>query len=417
MSRETRQLLTAALLALVSLWVLARIRFPDQQTSPNPLPALLPQLAPAPRFANLAGEIGDLQKRLSGSWLVVTASLWSGQTGEMTRRALPALRFRSDVALVLVSGGERLSLAEDVIAADRPTGLTVVRADTGTQNPAVTQWAPPDLDGPHYLMATATTPAGVSLRPVLVGSLHQTRSSAWSGPIWAVPAGTDLETGSILFTTSGELAGVATREANGPVIVPGGVVIADATRLMQLGSPPGADLRIDVQPLTDALARATGSVAGVVVAWVDPAGPSARQLMIGDVIESLNGRTVANVREWDVLMMRLSVTTLDLRVRRRGQPADVRVTLPSPEASASAASLGLVLTSVPGVGAAVVEVERGSAADAARLRTGDIITAVGGLRTPTPAQVRNAFAAAAPGGAIILALTRGDTHRVDALVK
>ena len=56
LSRETRQLLTAALLALVALWVLARIRFPDQPATPNPLPSLLSQLSPVPRFANLAAE-------------------------------------------------------------------------------------------------------------------------------------------------------------------------------------------------------------------------------------------------------------------------------------------------------------------------------------------------------------------------
>ena len=44
-SRETRQLLIAALVALLALWVLARIRFPGQPVSPNPIPSLLSQLS------------------------------------------------------------------------------------------------------------------------------------------------------------------------------------------------------------------------------------------------------------------------------------------------------------------------------------------------------------------------------------
>src|SRR5262245_14963876 len=72
-SRETRQLLTAALIALVALWIFARIRFPGQPPTTNPIPSLLSQLA-APRFANLAGEIAELQNLLSSSWLPVSVS-------------------------------------------------------------------------------------------------------------------------------------------------------------------------------------------------------------------------------------------------------------------------------------------------------------------------------------------------------
>ena len=49
-SRETRQLLIAALVAVVALWLLARIRFPGAPATPNPIPSLLSQLSVAPRL-------------------------------------------------------------------------------------------------------------------------------------------------------------------------------------------------------------------------------------------------------------------------------------------------------------------------------------------------------------------------------
>src|SRR5687768_17341209 len=100
-SRETRQLLTAALVALLALFVLARIRFPGPPSSPNPIPTLLSQLSPAPRFANLAGEIAELQSRLAGSWLStpVTASHEFGETGP---RLLTAMRLQRNTAVTLL---------------------------------------------------------------------------------------------------------------------------------------------------------------------------------------------------------------------------------------------------------------------------------------------------------------------------
>jgi S1-C subfamily serine protease len=64
------------------------------------------------------------------------------------------------------------------------------------------------------------------------------------------------------------------------------------------------------------------------------------------------------------------------------------------------------------VGIEVVYVERESAAEAAGIRAGDLVTAIGAIDKPTAAQVRSAFAAAEPGDILIVAITRGSTHRV-----
>ena len=222
-SRETRQLLAAALVALLALWVLARIRFPGQSPSPNPIPSLLSQLSSAPRFANLAGEIAELQGRLSTTWLTVAAS-GADDIADARSKQLTAMRLRSDAAVVLLRAGDQLSNQDEVIAADRVTGLAIVRTKEENAPVGVPPWMPPSLNSPQYFMATVGTPSGVSLRPVLVSSLHEAQSPAWQGSIWSVPDGTDLTASSFVFTTSGEIAGLVVREPTGLAIVPWEIV-------------------------------------------------------------------------------------------------------------------------------------------------------------------------------------------------
>jgi hypothetical protein len=407
----------AAILALAALWALARIRYPDGPPTPNPIPSLLSQLSPMPRFSNLAGEIEDLQSRLSPSWIATRVSVSSGDSGDARVLRLAALRLRDDAAVVVLADNARLADNDSLIAADSATGLTLFRTSGAAPGSVPAPWAPPALGSPHYLMAASASPAGISLTPVLVGSLHPVQSAAWSGPIWVVPGGTDLDTGSFLFTLDGELAGVATLEPAGTVIVPGNVVLADAMRLLERGSAAGVDVPIDVQLLTPALAKATGARTGVVVAWVDPDGAASAQLKVGDVIEAVDGQPVASVRDWDILTRRLSTPSVTLRVWRRGGIIDLPLSLPAPETEAPTPAIGLTMRDLPGVGSSVLEVVRGSAADRAHLLAGDVITLVDDTSAPAPERVHGAFAAARPGESIVIALTRGQSHLVVALVK
>ena len=414
-SRETRQLLTAALIALLALWVLARLRFPGQPPSPNPIPSLLSQLSVPPRFANLAGEIAELQARLANSWVAIPVT--GMDEFDERPRQLTAIRLRDSAAVMLLRRGDRLTGEQDLIASDRATGLAIIRVNGDPARPELARWMPPALDTPHYLMATVGTSAGVSLQPVLVGSLHETHSPAWPGPIWSVPDATGLAASAFVFTTSGEIAGLVVREPSGVAIVPWDIVVSEATRTLDRGRAPAADLRLEVQSLTPTLARATGATKGVVVAWVDPRGPANGHVAVGDVIESFNGEPISDTRDWEVVSSRLSTGTAMMRVRRRGDSIDLKLTSPTTSTSTATATLGLRMRDVRGVGATVVRVDPHSAAHTARLQDGDVITLAGDITAPTAAQIDDAFASAETGEAIMLAITRGGTHLVVGLVK
>jgi S1-C subfamily serine protease len=152
---------------------------------------------------------------------------------------------------------------------------------------------------------------------------------------------------------------------------------------------------------------------GVVVAWVDPDAASSEQLMVGDVIEAVDGRALAIRQQWDVRVARLSVgDALSLRVRRRGEIREVALVANVPAPQPVSPSLGLTLRARTKIGAEVVRIETGSAADRAGLTLGDIITLVADVSAPTPTQVVRSYTSMGQGERVIVAVTRGDTHLV-----
>ena len=412
-SRETRLLLTAGVMAVAALWLLARIRFPERPVTPNPVPSVLSQLASGPKYDDLAGEIAQLHARLQPSLLAldVPSAVGSLQTSPRTA----AIRLRDDLAVTLVPPGSSRERWNDapIVARDAASGLAVVRVPIPVSTSPPVPWTPRQPQQPRYLVASDVSPEGVSLRPVFVGSLDPIDSPLWSEPLWAVPERTDLAAGSFLFTNNAELAGLVITYRRGLAIVPGGTVLAEAERLLAAPpGPPGA-IGIEVQDLTPPVASVTAASVGVVVAWVDPDGASSEQLMVGDVIEAVDGRALATRQQWDVRVARLSVgETLSLRVRRRGEIREVALVANAPAAQPASRSLGLTLRARTKIGAEVVRVERGSAADRAGLTLGDVITLVADVSAPTPAQVMRSYTSMGQGERVIVAVTRGDAHFV-----
>jgi PDZ domain-containing protein len=415
LSRETRRLLTAATVALVALWVLARVRFPDRPVTPNPISPLLTQLAARPAFNDLAAEIGQLRTLIAPS----LAMLPETDTANASARPRVGVRLSGESAVTYLQPAERRGdpIGLDLVALDRVTGLAVVRVMSGRQDQAPVPWSPVRTDAPKYLAATEPWRDGVSLSPLFVSRFPPTTASGWSGPIWQLPSAVDFPSGTFLFTPDGELAGLIIREAGAAGIVPGEMILADAERLVAQRNVVPGELGVSMRSLTPALAAATGAEAGVVVAWVNARSSAAAHLAVGDVIEGFNDSPVKTLRDWEVRSGRLTVgDVVELSVRRMGEIRRVKLTAAAPPVSEQRA-LGLTLRWVPGVGSEVVRVESSSAAAVAGVARGDFITLIGSSKTPTPATVREVFDEAREGQPIVLGLSRGDAHDVVALTK
>ena len=416
-SRETRLLLTTALVAIAALWVLARIRFPDLPATPNPVAPLLSQLAITPTFDGLASEVAQLQARIEPSLVALDASALVA-AGDSPARLL-ALRMRDDLAIALLPAVlPRAPAATDrVLGLDTASGLAVVHIAAGPAAPASVPWAPRRPERPRFLMVTETPAERLALRPVFVTALEPIDSVVWSDLIWVVPGPSTLQPGSFVFTTAGEFAGMVVEHGGRRAIVPAAIVLAAAERLIGRVRSPAGDVGIQVQALTPDVAAASGAGAGVVVTWVDPAGPAAGLLTVGDVIETAGGQPVPTLEHWRVGLARLGAgDTLSLGVRGGGTLRDIQVLAPAGvRPPTNSTTLGLRLQRVSRAGSTVLDVEAGSVAERAGLEPGDVITSIGGQSSPTPLEVREAFAAAPAGQPILVGVTRGATHRVTTL--
>lgn len=412
-SRETRRLLTTGLLAVAALWLLARIRFEERLVTPNPVPAVFGQLAFGTSYDDLAEATARVRTRLEPSILAVTPSGTAGAAG--TAAGLAALRFRGDLAVALQTPGAWADRAEDarVVVHDPTTALTVVRVAGWAPDSVPAPWTPRRAQQPRYLLATDVSPGGVSLRPVFVGAFDEVDSPLWAGPIWFTPLGSGLVPGSFVFTVNSELVGLVVKQDSGIAIVPGPTILAAAERLLAQPRQATATAGIEVQALTPALATLTGATAGVVVTWIQAHGGATGVLSVGDVIDEVDDAPIGTRLDWDARMARLRAgEAIRLRIRRDGKVQGVTVPATPLEAPAQRANLGLTLQRRSESGADVVRVEPGSAAYRAGLEPGDLITLVGDVAAPTPAQVSRAFAAAPEGQLVLVGVTRGTAHHV-----
>jgi hypothetical protein len=411
-SRETRRLLITAFVALTALWVLAGIRFPDRPASPNPVQPLLSQLAPRPRFDDLASEISEIELRVTP----LLATVWASSAVP----AAPALRIREDVAAVLLgSGAIDAGFGESVIRLDRASGLALTRVPPLPVAPPI-PWIPATIERARYLLVSDMAAGAPSLRPVFVSALAETDSPIWPGPVWVLPASSDLAAGSFVFSSDGRLAGLVINHGGQLAVVPGSTLLSEAARLLTSQNRPPGRLGIEVQALTPLLAKATGASQGVVVRSIDSAGPARGRIRAGDVLESVNGNSLLTPLHWDAAVARMAAgDTVTLRVRRPSnalEAADIEVTV-VPADAASSKSLGLTLRNVAGVGVAVTSVVPASVAGRAGIRAGDIITRAAAVDAPGEAALRRIFNQAATGDVLVVALTRDGRGLVTALAK
>jgi hypothetical protein len=406
-SRETRLLLTAAVAAITVLWLLARIRFDDQPVTSNPVPSVLGQLTGGAKYDTLASEIGDLQSRLS-PWLLIADD------------GIAAFRWRDDLAIVLLPTGPGAEPHPtlDTRALDPGTGLAVVRVPGQAPASVPMHWAPRQPQQPRYVAATDAASGNLSLRPTFVGSFARSGNPVWPGELWNVPAGSALVPGSFLFTTNAEFVGLVVPTGGGLAVVPGGTLLAEADRLLTSRPGPPGRIAVEVQALTEPVATLTGAQAGVVVTSVERDGPAWGRLMVGDVIEVVDGNDLAGLQQWDARVLRLTAgEALALRVRRRGEIREVSIEAAAINVDAAGGALGMSLRRRAGLGAEVTAVQPASVAARAGLLAGDVITLFDDVRAPSPSQITRSFASLRVGARVMIAGTRGDTHFVTALAR
>jgi hypothetical protein len=400
---ETRRLLIAGIAALLSLWALARVRFPDQTTTANPVGPLLGQLAPRVRFDDLAAQIATVRSRID-------AFVYSVEGPGLT-----AVRAGTGVALSIVDAN--LAVPADAFARfDRASGLGVIETNPNTSRAVAAAWSPTGLEQPRYLIAASAGSSGLHVTPIFLSALVPVTSPVWPGSVWALDGSADLPVGTLVFTEDGQFVGAVWAAGQARAIVPAATLLAEADRL--LSAPPRVPgwLGLNVAPLTPALTRATGAATGVIVTSLDPRSPATSILRLGDVIERVDDQPTSPLH-WHTRERRVGPEErLALRIRRAGSLRDVTITAVAPPPRTQRTALGLTLRRVAR-GSEVQGVANESVAHAAGLRPGDIIVQAGAAAEPTPTQVRRTFAEIPVGEALLVAIDRTGIQHVIALEK
>jgi hypothetical protein len=417
-------LLATVLLAAAALWTLARVQ-PASITAPIGTVPLLAPFAVEASYAKLAADVARVQSRLEASLVVVEAadSAAPEEAGTMVRSA--GLRLGGQ-RVFTVRRARHVDLREGliVIGHDPASGLTVASTALASPIGSPVPWLGESPRSPRYMVATDVSGSDLTLRPVFVGGFDQI-TDALGPAVWRPRTRMDLTSGTILFTLEGELVGIIVDDGGGSLVVlPGQTVLDLASELEIAGLGVAGDLGVQVQRLTPALASATGSSNGVVVAWVEPSSYASDVLAPGDVVDTWNGQRLQTTRDWEVRVARLRAgDAIRLGVRARGEarevtlPAAARVGVAPPSAPVPSLPLGLTMRRLDGRGSAVTRVVPGSSADRAGLTRGDIVTRVGSVAAPTPQQMTRAFSAERAGAPLLVAVTRDGRHFVTTLGK
>jgi hypothetical protein len=441
LSRETRLLLITLAVSVVMLLLLARFRFPDERGVPTlvdrPPAAPLERLAARATYDELASIIADLERRIVPAIVVLRL-----ETGEPSRHAVtglpvarepgsrfvPAVRVRPDAVLVMVELGASVmdivgsDARPEVEAYDPVRGLAIVRVPPIADSPpGIWDVAPTRSLNGRYVAIVEGTLGGPTLRPTFLGRADPVSDLRWESRLLVLGGALQAPPGSLVFSLDARLVGMSVLEDGYLAVVPATALLTAVSTLADGAPPPPGDIGVEVQPLTPSLAAATGASNGVVVAYVGPRGPADGQLTFGDVVDAIDGQPVTTPRTFGILVGRAAPgSSITVRIVRGGETQEHTVTVGSSAAvhtGNAAPGLGLELLARSGGGIEVLSVAPGSAADRAGVLAGDVITRIGDLPRPSPADARRLYTQLASDAWLLVGITRGDRRMVVALSK
>lgn len=432
MTRETRLLVVTISVSAIVLVLLSQLRFPDRPPLVTASPAPLERLAARATYDELAAIVAGLEAKIAPSLVVLRmapqtdtrsrqlSDVMGPAPVELAVRHVPALRLDETTAVAALDSPARLlgivgpdgtTPPAEIVAADALRRVALVKVPTArSERPR--DVALTDLQTPTYVVVVEGTRAGLTFRPLFIGSSDRFADPRWPRPLLAVSTAALAAPGALVFTLQGQFLGWAVIEAGTLAIAGAHDIVQTASDLARGSAGPPVELGLRVQPLSSALAAALGARHGAVIVAVDPDGPAAGILEPGDVITAINDIPVESADDFLVrLAQSRRSSTVALWAVRQGTPLALTITIPASTEGTQAG--GMALDARRGVGSAIVSVAPGRAADRAGLRPGDIIVRAQDTAAPLPPQIEALRQQAGSSGSVLLTIEReGRAHFV-----
>ncbi len=472
--RIRRAALVAALLASTSLggFALGHNAWADDAAPVNP-PGAQVQPHVLPDFSNLVTQVKPAVVSITNKLRPTPAALEGDQQTQMQQLPFPfnqmipnmpqqrerAAEARGSGFIIsadgivvtnnhVVKGAKTLSVTLDdgtvlpakVIGVDPRTDIAVLKVSAGHPLPFIQLGNSRDVKPGEWVVAMGN-PFGLS-SSVTAGIVSAVSRDIGAGPydqfIQVDAPINQGNSGGPLFTQDGKVIGMNTAilsPTGGSVgigfAIPSDMIRTVSAELQKDGKVVRGYVGVEAQQITPSTAQALHlkENGGALLAGVQPDSPAAAAgLQPGDVIQAVNGTTIANPRE-----LALNVANIQpgdkahLSVLRDGQAKDVTVkvgALPNEQTAsnetkgseAGRAQIGLALgplspdmrdqLDVPEgtQGAVVQRVQPGSPAEAAGLQPGDVIVGVGTRSVNSPSEAARAMRTALNGSDHSLAL-------------
>lgn len=431
--RETRLLIVTITVSALVLLLLARLRFPEAPAMVTATAPPLERLAARATYEQLAENVARLERTIEPSLIVLRLAprvdSAPRQLADLLARPdafadavrhVPALRLSATTALAAIDADTRVtgivgaaasSGTASIVATDPVRRLSLVRVPEAPAR-VLPQRPLSELTTPSYVVAVEGTHAGVTLRPVFLGRGDRFSDARWPRPLLPL-GGVAVTAGALMFSLEGQFLGCVILE-DGTLAVASAEDVVSLVTLLAADRPrPTIDPGIGVQPLTPALAEATGVKSGVIVAEVRQDGAAAGVLEVGDAITALEGRPVDSPEALLIqLARRVPGGSVSLSITRGGEPYEL--SLPLVAAAKIDPADGMELRLEPGAGSVVTYVQPGSPPDAAGLRPGDLIVQAAGEYAPSPAQMRRILTRST-NPSIILIIRRDGRQRIVAV--
>ena len=426
---ELRLLVVTVLVSVAALAVLARFRYPQQETaSAAPAqaePNALEKLAARAAFDELAGIVADVDRRVASRVTVLRLAPDPAHPVPPERYGVvlfrPAIHVTPDLAVVALERGLLVAGIVGSRAAPVTVGVDPTRAVALVRTPARPDFQPAVATGtlrvPSYVAVVEGTRGGRAVRPTFLARTDPLPDAAWGQSLLALGGASPAQDGSLVFALDGTFVGLVTREGEVAAVVPADAVLAMADRLSNGMREGDGSLGVELQRLSPALVKATGVAAGAVVAAVDAEGPAAGVLSVGDIVETVERQPVEDPGDVAVLTSRHAPgATVRLGVVREGKAQEVAVVLGALATAPSENELGLSLASTPG-GVVVRALVNGSAAYVAGFEQGDVLSHLQGAPVQRASEIDAAFRELKPGDALIIGIRRRGRPLVVALTR